>query len=35
MKEDEIISEAENRGLFKLSRKGERTYSFLKEGEQR
>ena len=30
MKEDEIISKVTNRGLFKLSRKGERTYSFSK-----
>jgi len=31
MKEDEIISRVTHRGLFKLSRKGERTYSFSKE----
>ena len=31
MKENEIISKTENRGLFKLSRKGEKTFSFLKE----
>ncbi|MBA7679381.1 2-methoxy-6-polyprenyl-1,4-benzoquinol methylase [subsurface metagenome] len=31
MKENEIISKVTNRGLFRLSRKGERTYSFLKE----
>jgi len=31
MKEDEIVSKVTNRGLFILSRKGERTYSFLKE----
>lgn len=30
MKEDEIVSDITNRGLFKLSRKGNRTYSFLK-----
>ncbi len=31
MKEDEIISKVTNRGLFRLLRKGKRTYSFLKE----
>ncbi len=31
MKENEIISKVTNRGLFTPSRKGERTYSFLKE----
>ena len=31
MEEDEIISKVTDTGLFKLSRKGERTYSFLKE----
>ena len=31
MKEDEIISKVTNRGLFRLLRKGERTYSFVKE----
>ena len=31
MKEDEIVSKVTNRGLFILSRKGEKTYSFLKE----
>lgn len=31
MKENEIISKVTNRGLFKLLRKGERTYNFLKE----
>ena len=31
MKEDEIISGVTGRGLFRLSGKGERTYSFLKE----
>ena len=31
MKENEIVSKVTNRGLFKLSRKGKRTYSFLKE----
>jgi ubiquinone/menaquinone biosynthesis C-methylase UbiE len=31
MKEHEIISKITNRGLFRLLRKGERTYSFLKE----
>ena len=30
MKEDEIISKAENRGLFKLFRKGEKTFSLKK-----
>ena len=30
MKEDEIVSKLTNTGLFKLSRKGERTYSFVK-----
>ena len=31
MKENEIVSRVTNRGLFTLSRKGKRTYSFLKE----
>ena len=31
MKEDEIMSKVTYRGLFRPSRKGERTYSFLKE----
>jgi len=31
MKENEIVSKVTNRGLFKLSTKGKRTYSFLKE----
>ena len=31
MEENEIVSEVTNRGLFRLSRKGERTYSFLKQ----
>ena len=31
MKENEIVSKVTNRGLFRLSRKGKRTYSFLKE----
>ncbi len=31
MKGQEIIARVTERGLFKLSRKGERTYSFLKE----
>jgi len=31
MKENEIVSKVTSRGLFRLSRKGERTYSFLKE----
>ncbi len=31
MKEQEIISRVTETGLFKLSRKGKRTYSFLKE----
>jgi ubiquinone/menaquinone biosynthesis C-methylase UbiE len=31
MKEDEIVSKVTKGGLFKLLRKGERTYSFLKE----
>ncbi len=30
MKENEILSKVTNGGLFKLSRKGKRTYSFLK-----
>ncbi|MFZ2071476.1 MAG: class I SAM-dependent methyltransferase [Halobacteriota archaeon] len=32
MKEDEIVSKVEDRVLLRLSRKGKRTYSFLKEG---
>jgi len=32
MKEDEIVSRLTNRGLFNLSRKGEMTYTFLKQG---
>jgi len=32
MKEDGIVAQVTNRGLFRLLRKGERTYSFLKEG---
>jgi len=31
MKENEIVSKVTNKGLFRLSRKGKRTYSFLKE----
>ena len=31
MKESEIVSKVTNSGLFKLSRKGPRTYTFLKE----
>ncbi len=31
MKEQEIMSKVTEKGLFKLSRKGERTYSFMKE----
>ena len=31
MKENEILSMVTNRGLFRLLRKGKRTYSFLKE----
>ncbi|VUT28224.1 MAG: hypothetical protein SYNGOMJ08_00788 [Candidatus Syntrophoarchaeum sp. GoM_oil] len=31
MKEDEIVSRVTNRGLFVLSKKGKKTYSFLKE----
>jgi ubiquinone/menaquinone biosynthesis C-methylase UbiE len=31
MKEDEIVSKVTSRGLFKLSKKGEKTYSFVKE----
>ncbi len=31
MKENEIVAEVTNSGLFRLSRKGKRTYSFLKE----
>jgi ubiquinone/menaquinone biosynthesis C-methylase UbiE len=32
MKENEIVSQVTNSGLFRLSRKGERTYTFLKQG---
>ncbi|MBA7653499.1 2-methoxy-6-polyprenyl-1,4-benzoquinol methylase [subsurface metagenome] len=32
IKENEIVSKVTNRGLFRLSKKGERTYSFSKEG---
>ena len=32
MKENEIISRVTNGGLFKMLRKGKKTYSFLKEG---
>ncbi|GAH98963.1 unnamed protein product [marine sediment metagenome] len=32
MKEDEIVSKVTKSGLFKLSQKGKRTYSFLKAG---
>lgn len=31
MKEDEILSKVTDRGLFRVSKKGKRTYSFLKE----
>jgi ubiquinone/menaquinone biosynthesis C-methylase UbiE len=31
MKDNEIVSKLTNNGLFKLSKKGKRTYSFLKE----
>jgi len=31
MRENEIVSEVTNSGLFTLSRKGQRTYTFLKE----
>jgi ubiquinone/menaquinone biosynthesis C-methylase UbiE len=31
MKENEIVSQVINNGLFRLSRKGQRTYTFLKE----
>ena len=31
MKEDKILSKATGKGLFKLSRRGKKTYSFLKE----
>jgi hypothetical protein len=31
LKEDEIVSKVTKSGLFRLSRKGKRTYSFLKE----
>jgi len=31
MKEDEILSKVTDKGLFKLSRKGKKTYSFSKE----
>ena len=30
MKEDEIVSKVTNKGLFRLSKKGKRTYSFVK-----
>jgi len=30
MKENEIVSKVTSRGLFRLSRKGKRTYSFSK-----
>jgi ubiquinone/menaquinone biosynthesis C-methylase UbiE len=30
MKEDEIVSKVTNKGLFRLSKRGERTYSFVK-----
>jgi ubiquinone/menaquinone biosynthesis C-methylase UbiE len=30
MKEDEVISRVTNKGMFRLSRKGKRTYSFVK-----
>ncbi|VVB55970.1 Ubiquinone/menaquinone biosynthesis C-methyltransferase UbiE [uncultured archaeon] len=32
MKENEIVSKVTNRGLFRLSGKGERTYSFMRGG---
>jgi len=32
MKEDEIVSKVTSGGLFKLSKTGERTFSFVKEG---
>jgi ubiquinone/menaquinone biosynthesis C-methylase UbiE len=32
MKEDEIVSKVTSSGLFKLSKTGERTFSFVKEG---
>jgi len=32
MREPEILSQVREKGLFKLSRKGQRTYSFSKEG---
>jgi len=31
MKEDKILSQVTDKGLFKLSRKGKKTYSFSKE----
>jgi len=31
IKEDEIVSKVTKSGLFRLLRKGKRTYSFLKE----
>lgn len=31
MKEDEILSKLTSRGLFRLSKKGTKTYSFLKD----
>ena len=34
MKEDEIVSEVTNGGLFRLSRRGKKTYSFVKENAQ-
>jgi len=34
MRENEIVSEVTNSGLFRLLRKGQRTYTFLKEKRQ-
>jgi hypothetical protein len=31
MKQDEVVSRVTSRGLFKLSAKGKRTYSFSRE----
>ncbi len=34
MKEDQIVSEVTNGGLFRLSKRGKKTYSFVKENAQ-
>ena len=33
MKENEIVSKIENRGLFRLGKKGKRTYNFIRKGQ--